>query len=271
MNSIETPLQKAEKAIREAEYIVIGAGAGLSTAAGIHYSGPDFQETFKDMIERYGFTDLYTSSFYPFQSEEEKWAYWSRHIDYARFAPEGLPLYKKLLEMVKGKEYFVITTNVDGQFIKAGFPEEKVFEVQGDYGLMQCATACHPKRYSNQSLVKQMVAEQQDCRVSSDLVPVCPVCGGPMEINVRKDRYFVEDKWWHARANDYYRFLEKAQDKKLVLLEYGVGFNTPIIIRFPFERMAAAFPDTTLIRVNTERSYPQYPLGDKFIALASID
>ena len=271
MNSIETPLQKAEKAIREAEYIVIGAGAGLSTAAGIHYSGPDFEDAFTDMIDCYGFTDLYTSSFYPFQSEEEKWAYWSRHIDYARFAPEGLPLYKKLLELVQGKEYFVITTNVDGQFIKAGFPEEKVFEVQGDYGLMQCATACHPKRYSNESLVKQMVAEQQDCRVSSDLVPVCPVCGGPMEINVRKDRYFVEDERWHARANDYYHFLEKAQDKKLVLLEYGVGFNTPTIIRFPFERMAASFPDTILIRINTERSYPQYPLGDKYIALESLD
>ena len=178
MNSIEKPLQKAEKAIAEAEYIVIGAGAGLSTAAGIHYSGPDFQEAFKDMIERYGFTDLYTSSFYPFQSEEEKWAYWSRHIDYARFAPEGLPLYKRLLEMVQGKEYFVITTNVDGQFIKAGFPEEKVFEVQGDYGLMQCATACHPKRYSNERLVKQMVARQHDCRIPSELVPVCPSAAG---------------------------------------------------------------------------------------------
>ncbi|MBR5703522.1 MAG: Sir2 silent information regulator family NAD-dependent deacetylase, partial [Bacteroidales bacterium] len=184
MNSIEAPLQRAEKAIREADYIVIGAGAGLSTAAGIQYSGPDFRKAFQDMIDRYGFTDLYTSSFYPFQTEEEKWAYWSRHIDYARFAPEGLPLYKKLLELVQDKEFFVITTNVDGQFVKAGFPEEKVFEVQGDYGLMQCATACHPKRYSNESLVKQMVAEQQDCRVPSELVPVCPVCGGPMEINV---------------------------------------------------------------------------------------
>ena len=270
MSFIKTPLQKAEKALQEAEYIVVGAGAGLSAAAGIQYSGPRFKDAFGDMIDRYGFTDLYTSSFYPFQLEEEKWAYWSRHIDYARFAPEGLPLYKKLLETVQGKEFFVITTNVDGQFIKAGFSEEKVFEVQGDYGLMQCATACHPRRYSNESLVKQMVAEQHDCRIPSDLVPVCPVCGGPMEINVRKDGYFVEDERWHARANDYYSFLEKAQNGKLVLLEYGVGFNTPTIIRFPFEHMAASFPDTTLIRVNKERSYPQYPLGDKFIALESL-
>ena len=142
MSFIKTPLNRAEKAILEAEYILIGAGAGLSAAAGIHYSGHDFEEAFADMIEKYRFTDLYSSSFYPFRTEEEKWAYWSRHIDFARFAPEGLPLYKKLLEMVQGKEYFVITTNVDGQFVKAGFDPDKVFEVQGDYGLMQCATAC---------------------------------------------------------------------------------------------------------------------------------
>ena len=140
MNFIKTPSQKAEAAIAQADAVLIGAGAGLSTAAGINYDGPDFEKAFADMIAHYGFTDLYTSSFYPFKSEEEKWAYWSRHIDYARFAPEGKPLYKHLLGMVQDKEYFVITTNVDGQFAKAGFDPDKVFEVQGDYGLMQCAT-----------------------------------------------------------------------------------------------------------------------------------
>lgn len=255
MSFIKTPLNRAEEAILEAEYILIGAGAGLSAAAGIHYSGPDFEEAFADMIEKYGFTDLYSSSFYPFRTEEEKWAYWSRHIDFARFAPEGLPLYKKLLEMVQGKEYFVITTNVDGQFVKAGFDPDKVFEVQGDYGLMQCATACHPKCYSDESIVKQMVARQSDCRIPSELVPVCPVCGGPMEINIRKDRYFVEDERWHELAHKYYDFVDKARSGKLVLLEYGVGYNTPTIIRFPFERMAAEFPQTTLIRVN--KDYPE--------------
>lgn len=270
MNCIKTPLQKAEKVIREAEYILVGAGAGLSTAAGINYAGHEFEEVFKDMIDRYGFTDLYTSSFYPFASEEEKWAYWSRHIDYARFAPEGLPLYKHLLELVQSKEYFVITTNVDGQFIKAGFQKEKVFEVQGDYGLMQCATACHPKRYGNESLVKKMVTEQIDCRIPSDLVPHCLVCGGPMEINVRKDQYFVEDEDWHQRAEAYYTFLEKAKDKKLVLLEYGVGFNTPTVIRLPFEKMAASFPDTTLIRVNKDQQGLYFSSIKKFIGLSSL-
>ena len=271
MNSIETPLQKAESAIAEADAVLIGAGAGLSTAAGIHYDGPDFEKAFADMIARYGFTDLYASSFYPFQSEEEKWAYWSRHIDYARFAPEGLPLYKRLLEMVQGKEYFVITTNVDGQFIKAGFPEEKVFEVQGDYGLMQCATACHPKRYSNERLVKQMVARQHDCRIPLELVPVCPVCGGPMDINVRKDRYFVEDDRWHQQAERYYAFLEaKLGKKKLARLEYGVGFNTPTIIRYPFERMAASYPDVTLIRINKDHRDSQTTGIRYFIGLENI-
>ena len=271
MSFIKTPLQKAEAAIAQADAVLIGAGAGLSTAAGINYSGPDFEKAFADMIAHYGFTDLYTSSFYPFKSEEEKWAYWSRHIDYARFAPEGKPLYKHLLEMVQGKEYFVITTNVDGQFIKVGFEPDKVFEVQGDYGLMQCATACHSKRYINESLVKQMVAEQQDCRIPSSLVPRCPVCGGPMEINVRKDRYFVEDDRWHLQADRYYSFLEKSLGKRnLVLLEYGVGYNTPTIIRFHFERMAASYPDVTLIRINKDYRDCQTPEIRQFIGLETI-
>lgn len=267
MSSIQTPLQKAEAAIAVADYILIGAGAGLSTASGINYSGPEFEVAFKDMIERYGFTDLYTSSFYPFKTEEEKWAYWSRHIYYARFAPEAKPLYKGLLEIVQGKEYFVITTNVDGQFIKAGFDPDKVFEVQGDYGLMQCATACHPRRYSNESLVKQMVEQQINCRVPSDLVPTCPVCGGPMEINVRKDQIFVEDERWHTLAHRYYEFVAKASEKKLVLLEYGVGYNTPTIIRFPFERMAAELPHTTLIRINKDYPDCQTPEVKNYISL----
>ena len=270
MSFIKTPLQKAEKAIEEAGYILIGAGAGLSTAAGIQYAGPAFEAAFRDMIDRYGFTDLYTSSFYDFKSEEERWAYWSRHIDFARFAPEGLPLYKKLLEMVKGKEHFVITTNVDGQFVKAGFDRDKVFEVQGDYGLMQCATACHRRLYSNESLVKQMVAEQKDCKVPSELVPHCPVCGGPMEINIRKDAFFIQDEHWDRQNERYAAFVEKARDGKLVLLEYGVGFNTPTIIRLPFEKMAASFPDTTLIRANKDQQGLYFSGVKNYIALSSL-
>ncbi len=267
MNSIETPLRRAEKAISEAEYILIGAGAGLSTAAGIHYDGPCFQEAFKDMIERYGFTDLYTSSFYPFASEEEKWAYWSRHIVYARFAPEGLPLYKKLLKMVQGKEYFVITTNVDGQFIKAGFPAEKVFEVQGDYGLMQCATACHPKRYSNESLVRQMVARQHDCHIPFDLVPHCPVCGGPMKVNLRADDTFVEDEGWHAAAKRYVDFINNHQKGKILYWDLGIGSNTPTIIKLPFMQMTYKNPEATYATINLEEAFTVEQIEDRSIVI----
>lgn len=270
MNFIKTPLQKAEAAIADAEYVLVGGGAGLSAAAGIAYSGPEFEEAFADMIDRYGFTDLYTSGFYPFGSEEEKWAYWSRHIHYARFALEGKPLYRHLLELIKDKDYFVITTNVDGQFIKSGFDPHKVFEVQGDYGLMQCANACHPKLYSNELVVKQMVAEQKECRVPSELVPKCPVCGGPMEINVRKNHRFVEDRHWHKQKYRYSDYLDRARNGKLVILEYGVGFNTPSIIRFPFERMAAIFPDATLIRINKDHPERHIPGIRNFISLSCI-
>ena len=257
--------------IETADAIVIGAGAGLSTAAGFIYSGERFEKYFGDFARRFGIRDMYSGGFYPFPDAETRWAWWARHIYYNRYIDPPKPVYKELLSLIQGKDYFVITTNVDGQFIKAGFEPEKVFEVQGDYGLIQCATACHPKRYSNESLVKQMVAQQKDCRIPSALVPRCPVCGGPMEINVRKDLYFVEDDRWHLQADRYYAFLEKMLGKgKLVLLEYGVGYNTPTIIRFPFERMAASYPDVTLIRINKDYRDCQTPGISHFIGLETL-
>ena len=270
MSFIKRPLQRAEEAIAEAEYILIGAGAGMTTAAGLQYGGPAFEAKFSDMIGRYGFTDLYTSSFYSFGSEEERWAYWSRHIDYARFEPEALPLYKKVHEMVKDKPHFVITTNVDGQFIKAGFDPEKVFEVQGDYALIQCAKACHRKLYPDRSMVKEMVLRQSGCKVPSDLVPHCPVCGGPMDINLRKDEYFIQDEHWDLQNQRYIDFVKLSHKNKLVLLEYGVGFNTPTIIRIPFERMAASFPDTTLIRINKDHRQLYFSEVKRYIALETL-
>lgn len=269
MPFIKTPLQKAEAAIANAEYILIGAGAGMTTAAGLQYGGPAFESAFADMIERYGFTDLYTSSFHEFGSEEERWAYWSRHIDYARFIPEALPLYKRVYEMVKDKPHFVITTNVDGQFYKAGFNPDKIFCVQGDYAFIQCAKACHRKLYPDKDIVKEMVQRQSDCKVPSGLVPHCPVCGGPMDINLRKDEYFIQDEHWDLQNQRYMEFLEEARDRKLVLLEYGVGFNTPTIIRLPFEKMAAAFPDTTLIRINKDHQRLYFPGVKRYISLSA--
>lgn len=239
--------------IDNADSIIIGAGAGLSTAAGINYAGEDFQKEFKPFIEKYGFTDLYTSSFYDFESQEEYWAYWAKHIHFANTGREAEILYKNIFEAVKNKNYFVITTNVDDQFYKSGFEPDKIFRVQGSYALNQCSRACHNKLYSNKELVSKMIENiDADLKVPSDLVPQCPVCGENMEPNLRKDNYFVEDDLWDKQNKAYGEFLNENKDKKLLFLEFGVGFNTPGIIRFPFEQMVSKNKNWKLIRFNKE-------------------
>ena len=248
-------IDKLRALLDEAECVLIGGGSGLSSAAGLSYSGQRFTENFGDFIKRYGMSDMYSAGFYPFRTQEEKWAYWSRHILLNRWQPPALPLYQRLFELVKNKNCFVITTNVDAQFYKAGFAPERVFAVQGDYGKLQCAKGCHDGLYDNESLVRRMTAEQKDCLIPSSLVPKCPVCGGEMEVHVRKDVYFVQDKAWHAAARRYEDFLNRANHKKTVLLELGVGYNTPTIIRFPFERLTYENADFFLVRINVR--YPE--------------
>lgn len=258
MNSFSERIKAAREKIEKAEAVVIGAGAGLSAAAGLDYSGPEFKKEFADYIEKYHFPDLYSSSFYDFPTEEERWARWARHIDYARFRPEAFPLYRELFELVKDRNYFVITTNVDAQFRKAGFDSEKIFEVQGDYGLMQCATGCHPKLYSDKETVETILKHSHDLTVDSKYVPVCPVCGGNMDVHVRKNQFFVQDGNWDKAAERYERFMVRHADKgNVVLLELGIGFNTPTIIRYPFEQITYRNPNATLIRLNSE-----YPHGE---------
>ena len=247
-------LNKAKKAIDEADYIIIGAGAGLSTAAGIDYTGKRFEKYFKDFIEEYGFTDMYSSGFYPFKSQEEKWAYWARHVFANRYDVGKTSVYQKLLKLVEDKEYFVLTTNVEHQFWINGFDDERIFATQGDYGFLQCEKACHDKLYPNREQVFEWVEKTENFRIPSDLVPKCPVCGGEMDLNLRKDNYFVEDDKWHEMNKNYYNFLDNI-DGKFVFLEIGVGFNTPGIIRYPFEQMIYNNSDATLIRLNLD--YPQ--------------
>lgn len=242
------------RALQFADAVLVGAGAGLSAAAGLDYSGDGFRKAFADYIEKYGFTDLFTSGFHEFATEEERWARWARHIDYARFKPPALPLYLKLFELVSGKNYFVITTNVDGQFRKAGFEPARLFEVQGDYGFMQCAKGCHPRVYSNEDTVHRMLESFRCFSIPSELLPHCPVCGGNMDINVRKNAYFVEDENWHIQATRYQEFLENNIQRNIVFLEMGVGFNTPGIIRYPFEHYARKFPKGKLVRINLDES-----------------
>ena len=256
MDKFVLRLNKAIDAINEADYVLIGAGAGFSAAAGLEYSGQRFDENFQDFIEKYGVTDMYSATFYPYETQEEKWAHWARHVYVNRYSVGKTKLYEQLLHLVKDKDYFVLTTNVDHQFWINGFEDERIFATQGDYGLMQCEKACHNKLYSNRTLVFEAIENTQDCMIPSELVPVCPVCGGNMEINVRKDNFFVEDEKWHEMYGRYSRFLEKIEENdKLVLLELGVGFNTPVIIRYPFEQMTHDNPNVTLIRLN--RSYAQ--------------
>ncbi len=245
--------------IAEADYIVIGAGSGLSSAAGIDYAGADFRREFKDWIKRYGITDLYSSSFYPFKTEEERWACWAKHIWFARYQPKAKPLYKQLLQMVKGKDYFIITTNVDGQFQKAGFDEERIFATQGDYALFQPASGYPQETYDNREWVMKALPAIKDCRIPTELIPTTPD-GHPVAMNLRCDDTFVEDAHWHHQASRYSDFVHHAADKRLLLLEFGVGYNTPVIIRFPFERMAVQFPQTTLVRVNRDSPEPSIPL-----------
>lgn len=248
-------LEKTRTAIENAEVVLIGGGGGLSASAGLTYSGERFTSHFADFIARYGLTDMYSSGFYPFPTQEEKWAYWSRHIKVNRYGPGPCQVYGDLLELVEEKTYFVITTNADAQFKKAGFAHDKLFVVQGDYGKLQCAMACHKRLYDNEAMVWQMVSEQVDCRIPSHLVPKCPRCGGFMEPNLRKDGFFVEDDAWHRASGRYQRFVADLGEKPLVLLELGVGYNTPVIIKTPFERITAQHPSATLVRIN--RDFPE--------------
>lgn len=258
---------KIKELIKKADAIVIGAGAGLSSSAGIDYSEESFRNKFPELVSAYGMTDMYTSSFYEFATEEERWSYWAKHINYSFIAPPPLKAYKELLEIVKNKDYFVITTNVDGQFEKSGFDHNKIFEVQGSYGKMQCSVGCHNKLYDNTELVKNMLKSKDNLKVDSELIPICPVCKEKMEINIRKDAFFVEDANWHKLNSAYEKFISDNINKKLVLIELGVGFNTPGIIRFPFEQLAYTHDNITLIRINDKYNDMAYELKGRAICM----
>ena len=260
-------IEKLQRAIQSADAIVVGAGAGLSTSAGFTYSGERFQQHFADFIGKYGFTDMYSAGFYPFPTEEEHWAYWSRHIYYNRYVPAPKPAYDNLLKLLKDKDYFVITTNVDHQFQKAGFDKQRLFYTQGDYGLFQCAKPCHQKTYDNEELVKRMIAEQMDMRIPSELVTRCPVCGGPMKVNLRADETFVEDEGWHAASERYTEFIRRHKDGKVLFLDLGSGGNTPVIFKIPFIRWTMQNPNATYATVNLGEAFTVDQIADRSIVI----
>ena len=266
MEEYSSRIIQAKQAIKQADYIIIGAGSGLSTAAGLLYSGEKFEKDFKEFIEKYHFDNLYSASFYEFKTQEEKWAFFAKMIKLNRYNEKPLKLYQELYEIVKNKEYFVLSTNVDGQFYNSGFDKDKIFEVQGDYSYLQCENACHNKLYNNKELVEKWLRNTKDCKIPSNLIMKCPVCGGNMDMNLRKDANFVQDENWYNMSQKYEGFLAKTKNKNVVLLEIGVGFNTPGIIRFPFEQMTANNVKTTLIRINKDYPFPMLEIRNRTIS-----
>lgn len=246
----EQKLHRLKKALEEAETVVIGAGAGLSTSAGFTYSGERFEKYFSDFENKYHFHDMYSGGFYPYSTLEEYWAYWSRHIWLNRYVNAPRPVYEELLELVEDRDYFVLTTNVDHCFQKAGFDKERLFYTQGDYGLFQCMKPCCQETWDNEKAVREMLESQENMRIPSELVPHCPHCGRPMTMNLRADDSFVQDEGWYRAAERYSRFQREHEGMKILYLELGVGYNTPVIIKYPFWKMTRQNPEAVYACIN---------------------
>ncbi|MBQ7592835.1 MAG: Sir2 silent information regulator family NAD-dependent deacetylase [Synergistaceae bacterium] len=262
-------IEELKRKLSECEALIIGAGAGLSTSAGFVYDGARFEKYFADFEEKYGFQDMYSGGFYPYTTSNEKWAYWSRYIFINRYCDAPKPVYDNLLKIVDGKNYFVITTNVDHCFQKAGFDKTRLFYTQGDYGLFQCSLPCHKKTYDNEKIITSMLERQENMRIPDDLIPHCPVCGREMTTNLRADDSFVEDDGWNKAAERYVKFLEANYDRKTLFLDLGTGMNTPGIIKFPFWRMTREWPDAFYACINLGEAFVPERAGisDKAICI----
>ena len=265
---IETSIKDIYAKIQEADAIVIGAGAGLSTAAGYEYGGKRFKKYFSDFEEKYGIHDMYSGGFYPYDTLEEYWAWWSRQIYYNRYV-DYLELYQKLYQLVQDKDYFILTTNVDHCFQKTGFEKQRLFYTQGDYGLWQCSKPCHNKTYDNEEQVRNMVNQQVDMKIPTELVPYCPICGAPMNMNLRCDDSFVQDEGWYKAEQRYEDFIRRSKNMNVVFLELGIGENTPVIIKYPFWRMTEENENSTYCCINLSEIYIPRPIKDQSICIES--
>ena len=253
--------------ISKIDTVIIGAGAGMSASAGFLYSGKRFEEHFSDFILKYHFRDMYSAGFYPYETMEEYWAYWSRYIYINRYDQPIGKSYTDLLDIVKEKDYFVLTTNVDHCFQIAGFDKQRLFYTQGDYGLWQCSKPCHKKTYDNEQIVRRMAAEQKNMRIPSELIPHCPVCGAPMSMNLRADETFVEDNGWNNAASRYQDFLYRHKGMPVLLLELGVGANTPGIIKYPFWEMTYQNKNTIYSCINITEAFVPSEIKKKSICI----
>lgn len=243
-------LKRLKEALERADSVFIGAGAGLSTSAGFTYSGERFEKYFGDFAAKYGFRDMYSGGFYPYKTLEEHWAYWSCYVYINRYMAPPKPVYDQLYQLIKDRDYFVLTTNVDHCFQRAGFDKERLFYTQGDYGLFQCSRPCHMDTYDNEEFIRRMLEKQRDMRIPTELISRCPKCGAPMTMNLRSDDTFVEDEGWLKAAERYGNFVKSHRAGRVLLLELGVGYNTPSIIKYPFWQMTAENPQALYACVN---------------------
>lgn len=280
-DSIEKDLDKIKEKISNADAIVIGAGSGLSTSAGFTYSGNRFNKYFSDFINKYHFEDMYTGGFYPFESLEEYWAYWSRYIYINRYMDIPSDVYSNLYNLVKDKDYFVITTNVDHCFQKSGFDKKRLFYTQGDYGLIQCLTPCHDETYDNYEIIKKMLLDQGfnfdgnelivtdniKMTIDSSLIPYCPKCGKPMTTNLRADDSFVQDDGWYKASNRYQDFIQRHKNLNIVFFELGIGQNTPVIIKYPFWKLTGMLDKASYICINLDDAYAPSDIRNKSICI----
>ena len=248
--SCSEPMERLKAALQDCDAVVIGAGSGLSTAAGFTYTGERFEQHFSDFAQKYGIQDMYSGGFYPFPTQEAFWAYWSRYIYINRYQDAPKPVYDDLLKLVQDKDYFVITTNVDHCFQKAGFDKKRLFYTQGDYGLFQCSEPCCQETFDNEAVIREMVKRQENMKIPTELLPTCPHCGKPLTMNLRSDNKFVEDEGWHRAAERYENFLRTRAGQKILFLEFGVGYNTPVIIKYPFWQMTAKNPKAIYACIN---------------------
>lgn len=256
-----------KNALDEADAVVIGAGAGLSASAGFVYDGERFEKYFSDFIRKYGFKDMYSGGFYPYDTLEEHWAYWSRYVWINRYEDAPKNVYEELLALVKNKDYFVLTTNVDHCFQKAGFDKKQLFYTQGDYGLFQCPEPCCQQTWDNEAVIREMTERQTDMRIPSELVPRCPNCGKPMTMNLRADDTFVQDEGWYKASERYTGFIRSHQGMKVLYLELGVGYNTPGIIKYPFWQMTYRNPKAVYACVNYGDAAAPGEIADRSVCI----
>lgn len=264
---LQDKLKRLEEELGTADAVVIGAGSGLSAAAGLTYSGERFEKYFSDFASKYRIRDMYSGGFYPFADPEEYWAWWSRHIYYNRYVDAPKPVYRTLRELVQGKDYFVLTTNVDHQFQRAGFEKSRLFYTQGDYGLFQCSLPCRQETFDNEAVIKEMLEKQRNMRVPTELVPRCPHCGRPLTVNLRCDDTFVQDEGWYLSQNRYQEFMRRHEGMHILFLELGVGGNTPAIIKYPFWRYTAENPNAVYACLNFGEAVCPHEIGKRSICL----